>query len=224
VTALRVGGASAAQDDATRFVRHYLNTPSARWAYPAYDGYPGGPTPDISAQDLFGPTLLNAGLRSLRSYYELLDALPELNRRLARIPRGADLADPSFDTTSVVEVIGLLDDVEIHGVRLTTLSKIIHRKRPAVFPLYDDHIRRCYQEIGDPPPVPVARGRSWRDFATTWIHAVGSDLSDQAESWSTLTRLTPTGGPAISSLRALDIVGWGLGQRNRRAWLKVTGA
>jgi len=217
---LRVGGASAPMTDARIFVHRYLNTPSEHWAYPAYDGYPGGPTSEITEQDLFGPALLNAGLRSLRSYDEFLEQLPELNIRLKWIDYDASLADAEFDIEPVVEVIGLLDDFRLYDVSLTKLSKVVHRKRPSVFPLYDDHLRRCYQVI-DAAPVPPVKGRSWRDFARLWLSAVHRDLVDQLEAWAELAQLTPAGGPMITQLRALDIVGWRLGQPARQKWNNV---
>lgn len=218
---VRVGGATAPWAEAKAFVTRYLNTPSENWSYPAYDEYPGGPGDHVSEQDLLAPTLLNAGLRELRTYYALIDALPELNDRLERVPTDVSLADATdADIEALASVIAVIDSGAIHGVRLTTLSKVLHRKRPQIFPLYDVHIEDCYQDV-DSAPVPRVKGRrSWSDFAQLWLRAVQHDLSTPpvAGCWATLAGLTPDGGPEISPLRALDIVGWGLGQPGRKKW------
>lgn len=210
MSVVRVGGRSWSSDEASAFVKRYLTTPRENWAYPAYDAYPGAPTDLVGPQDLFAPELLNAGL-SLRAYYAFLDALEEVNERLAHVPTAVDLATAKpDDIAAVAHVIGVLDHPRIAGVKLTKLSKVLHRKRPRIFPLYDEHIRRCYQD-GPGAPVPPAKDRLWESFATLWLEAVRVDLSTQTESWEELAALTPAAGPSITPLRALDIVGWRLG-------------
>lgn len=208
---VRVGARSMTTHDAFAFVRQYVNTPEERWSYPAYDGYPGAATNLLAPQDLFAPELLNAGL-TLRSYYAFLDVLDVVNEALTAVPTDVALENANDEAVrAVTELIGVLDDPSIPGVKLTKLSKVLHRKRPALIPLYDEQIRRCYQQ-GEGAPVPAA-DRTWRDFATLWLDAVRTDLTSQAEVWRQLVGLTPPAGPAITPLRALDIVGWRLGRQ-----------
>ncbi|MCR6704854.1 MAG: DUF6308 family protein [Cellulomonas sp.] len=134
MSVVRVGGRSWSSDEASAFVKRYLTTPRENWAYPAYDAYPGAPTDLVGPQDLFAPELLNAGL-SLRAYYAFLDALEEVNERLAHVPTAVDLATAKpDDIAAVAHVIGVLDHPRIAGVKLTKLSKVLHRKRPRIFP------------------------------------------------------------------------------------------
>ena len=104
---VRVGGRVWDAEAAAAFVARYLTTPAQNWAYPAYDGYPGAPTDFVGPQDLFAPALLNAGL-SLPSYYAFLDALDEINTRLADVPTSVDLADADAEqVASVARVIAM---------------------------------------------------------------------------------------------------------------------
>lgn len=208
---IAVGGASIETDRATAFVHRYLNSPDEHWSYPGYDGYPGGPTTDVSEQDLLGPALLNAGLRRLRSFDEFRGAIPLVNERLGRIPEDASLRHAEVDLAAIADLLGIVGSPGIYGVSLTTFTKVVHRKRPAAIPLYDEHVRRCYQDIGH-APVPPQKGRSWRDFALAWVHAVRQDLVQQYDVWTSLAQLKPAGGPTITPLRALDIVAWELGR------------
>lgn len=218
---VRVGALTAPWDEAQRFVTRYLNTPSDHWSYPAYDAYPGGPDASLSEQDLFAPMLLNAGIRSLKTYYALCGSLGTINERLAVVPDDVDLADATDEQlVDVAHLIGVIDGSAIPGVQLTTYSKILHRKRPRLFPLYDAHIEHCYQHA-DHAPVPAVREhRTWSEFAVLWLNAVRHDLKNPpvAESWKKLAALTPQGGQAISPLRAFDIVGWGIGQPSGAKW------
>ena len=88
-TTVRVGGLTTPLSEARGFVHRYLNNPAEHWAYPAYDSYPGSGTAKLEPQDLFAPTLLNAGIRTLPSYYAFLDALqPQLATFMGKTARG----------------------------------------------------------------------------------------------------------------------------------------
>jgi len=206
---LTVGGARVSWGQAQSFVRTYVTTPEKHWAYPAYDSYPGGGSQQLSEPDLLAPILLNVPHLSLKTYDALVAALPRLNESLDKISSGAslDLASDD-DLRHVTTLLGHLDDRTLPGVRLTVLSKIVHRKRPGLIPLYDEQIRRCYQVLGH-APVPPVKGRSWTDFVSAWLPWVQHDLQSQLAAWETLAQLAP--GPAITPLRALDIVGWRAG-------------
>lgn len=95
---VHVGGMSMAIDEARAFVHGYLTSTPARWAYPAYDGYPGTPGDTLGPQDLFAPELLNAGL-TLRSYYAFLAVMDEVNSRLSEVPVDVDLSRARHPTT-----------------------------------------------------------------------------------------------------------------------------
>lgn len=206
---VRVGGARMTGAQARADVTDYL-TRTGVWSYPTYDGYSGGGTHLLNEMDLLSP-VLSVSQRYLQKYYVLTGLIDELNPALRQIPVAADLAqatDPDLD--KIAELFGILDHRRTPGVRLTTLSKVLHRKRPNFIPLYDERIRRCYQVLGDSPPVPSKRGRSWADFTRAWIPVLQGDLAEQWATWTDLASLAP--GPPITPLRALDIVGWHLGQ------------
>ncbi|MDM7853670.1 DUF6308 family protein [Cellulomonas alba] len=213
MTKLRVGAETIDADAANRLVVTYLNSPSDHYAYPAYDGYPGSAGPFIGPQDLFAPTLLNAGVRTLRAYYSLLDGLDGINERLTEVREDVALADADErDLAAAAHLFGYLDEATLFQVGLTKFAKIVHRKRPLLLPLWDVRIAWCYRDHPH-APVPPVKGRSWERFALEVLRHMQDDLRERPESWHRLARLTPPGGPAITALRALDIIGWHLGGR-----------
>jgi hypothetical protein len=117
----------------------------------------------------------------------------------------------AFAARYLARLCGILDDYKANPVSLTKLSKILHRKRPELIPLYDENIRVCYTRIG---MIPHAKDRSWEDFSKLLLPAIQHDLVRQMDKWREIAALAPN--PAISPLRALDIIRWHLGGQSRR--------
>lgn len=208
---LTVGGLKVELGKAEKWMARYVQTNSGRWSYPAYDGYPGTPSRQVGEQDLLATSLLNAHQNPITSYYTLRRLMPELNSRLCALGTENSLIGADRKTIcAVAKLFGVLDSVETPQVGLTKLSKVLHRKRPGLIPLYDKNIRRVYFQVGTSPRLSLVPGRNWEDFAKVWIEAVQHDLTTQIEQWRHLARLAKD--PVIHPLRALDIVAWGLGE------------
>lgn len=210
MTQLRVGNRHLSFDAAAEWVTEYTSNAGGTYAYPAYDGYPGGGGCELTESDVLAPVLLNVQHLSLGAYYAVLGQRDRINEMLGQIPPVATLDRASDQQLELVAgLISLVEDRNMPGVQLTVLSKILHRLRPGLIPLYDENIERCYQG-GPEPRVPRVRGRSWGDFGRAWLPEIRDDLVAHIEDWQALAALAP--GPAITPLRALDIVGWSLGR------------
>ncbi|MFF2842453.1 DUF6308 family protein [Paenarthrobacter sp. NPDC057981] len=211
MTKLRVGGASVGFDEAKTWAYDYLANDKILSAYPAYDGYPGSPTPTLGPQDLLAPALLNVSQNPVPAYYGLEALMGPLNDRLEALPAEADLATADSETISrLVNLLGVLEEQPTKYVKLVTLSKVLHRKRPKLIPLFDAHIYWCYT-LRPEAPLPEQRGRSRAEYRSAWLTAVQKDLHRQLEQWNEIAGIAP--GPQITPLRALDIIGWELGKR-----------
>ncbi|MBI9113510.1 DUF6308 family protein [Sanguibacter suaedae] len=208
---VRVGGGRIPYDDAHAWVTRYLSSPGEHWAYPAYESYPGGDSPALEEADLLAPVLLSTPVRSLETYYSLQENLKAFNAVLGAIPLETSLAGATHtDLAAVVDLFAFLDTHPMHDVSLAMFTKLLHRKRPHLIPLYDTAVGTCYLDMPDAPLVRDDR-RAYASFAQLWLRAVQRDLDSQLDVWAELSTLTPTDGPQISPLRALDIVGWKVG-------------
>ena len=111
------------------------------------------------------PGLLNVPV-NIRSFYGLQRVRTRLEDALRHPllegPLG-DTPDPDELGLAVRALYQVLDDPTTRpwGVGGTTLSKVLHRKRPQSVVLHDRWVRACY--VGDESPVPRAPGRSWAD-------------------------------------------------------------
>lgn len=218
---LRVGGIRVAYDQAERWVKAYLLEGGNESAYPAYDGYEGSGThnPVLGEADLLAPVLLNVANHPVPTFNTLKQLMPRLNVELTRVSRQALLDEADQDQLkAVAAAFSALDSVpKPHRVGLTTLSKVLARKRAGLIPVYDKYVKECYTLCAG-APVPIQPGRSWEAYVFAWIRAVQTDLTaeDQSPIWRHLASLTPQGSVPISPLRALDIVAWRAGQMERR--------
>jgi hypothetical protein len=155
-----IGGASCSLKYALSYANRYLNDhlsedPKAgMWSYPAYDGYETATNGKVGDADLLAVVLLNAGRRPIPAYYGLKEMLPEINEHIVDEKLTGSLAEAEGDTIeAIVDLYNLVNTAGAPQVRLTTLSKVLHRKKPDLLPLFDRNIRRCYVYRGDPPPL-----------------------------------------------------------------------
>lgn len=207
---LRLGGVVLDRRAAMEHATSYL-TRGHGWAYPSYDGFDAehatGPLVDA---DLLAPLLLNVNRISISTYQALQRVRPRLQEVLTRIEVDLSLVDADEkQVTDLGNLFVVLDGASIKGARGAVLSKLLHRKRPALIPLYDKQVRGVYQD-GSSAPVPVEPGRSWGEFWPLFARAVQGDLRRELPFWQEIVSLAP--GPPITPLRALDIVAWWAGR------------
>lgn len=196
----------------TDSARHTSKSPSA---HPAYDHLDTGSAPDeLNGGDLLAPTLLNAA-PSVSAFCRLQAMSTRLEVALSRCP-----ADPlaSVAEDTIREVVGnlyaVLDEDHkthpAHGVGGTTLSKVLHRKRPTFLCLNDQFVWSCYVENG---PIPRVRSRSWSEYMVELALAMRKDLIQQSEEMKALRDHVM--GEGLSDLRILDILAWTSQGRSR---------
>ncbi len=195
-------------------MRTYLNDVDDIYAYPAYDKMNGGPPESITDADLLAPVLLNARL-TIRAFYGLQEKRGMIEEGLRDLPTTLRLVDADSEHLQAVgSLYSVLDRPTISGVQGTILSKVLHRKRPLLIPLYDRNIERCYTRGTDPPLV-NSRSTSWQEYMTAHAECVQADLRAGYDTWERLRSLAPR--EPISQVRALDIVAWRLGSPIRRS-------
>ena len=213
---VRIGRVVVPLETASIWIRDYTNAASNAvserpYAFPAYDCYDGGTTePDrLTDGDLLAPGLLNVPVK-IRSFY----GLQRVRGRLEEALRHPVLEQPLADVgnreefaSAVRALYDVLDDPTTRpwGVSGTTLSKVLHRKRPHSVVLHDRWVRACY--VGDNSPVPRADRRSWADYMVLITDAIREDIVAQAGSFSVLEAVAGEAGQ-LSHVRLLDILAW----------------
>ncbi len=201
--------------DARKIVTTYTSRrdlPTSRkdtvFAWPYYDGMTTGSGPnELNDGDLLAPALLNAD-PGIRGFATLQGIRGNLELRISSVRSDLDLAEATdSDIAAVASLFEPLGTDGLFGVKGTILSKVLHRKRPRLVPLYDHEVFKAYR--GD--RVERTKSRSWADYVTRLMQEMQKDLQRAPEAWRDLQSLPPAGSPALTQLRALDILAWTLG-------------
>ncbi|WP_149480506.1 DUF6308 family protein [Mycolicibacterium sp. P1-18] len=209
---IRIGGFAIPFSKAKSWVAEYTSsgtTSDEPFAYPAYDCFEAGrndPT-QLTDADLLAPGLLNVPVK-IRSYYDLQAVRDDLESALAN----EDLASPLVDIDDADRVARMIKPLysvldgprRPWNVRATTLSKVLHRKRPESVVLHDRWIRACY--AGEKGPVGHDKDRSWSDYMVAMTLAMQHDMRTQRDTFALLDKAT--GGKRLTHVRLLDIVAW----------------
>jgi hypothetical protein len=135
--------------------------------------------------------------------------------RLAAIPTAAMLqdADPSENGGLYDEMQRLYSDLEtVEGVASAKISKLLHLKRPRLFPILDSKLMRLYRRAA----AEAAQRYPQRGFRRMWWAAVRDDVIANQELLKPLrSELAHEAGllgqtAGLSDVRLLDIAAWKL--------------
>lgn len=142
---------------------------------------------------------------------EIIERASRHQELLTKIPPEADLAN-AHPTKSALyqDMTDLFDAIQGGGVRWSKASKVLHFKRPALFPILDTNLQRLYREAAER----AATTYSDRNVRRMYWAAIRCDLIDNQDELTNLrkdaTFKTLHGGRfgELSNLRLLDILAW----------------
>ena len=85
------------------------------------------------------------------------------------------------------------------------MSKVLHRKRPDLVPLYDSRIWTAYTVSGA-----IGRGshRPWVEVMQALCHSMRADIQNNRPEFAHLQQAAKEAGARLTLLRILDILVW----------------
>lgn len=180
--------------------------PDGPYAYPAYDTLVTNGSPELVDGDLLAPTLLGAQVDYAR-FVLLKRMLPALREGMAGLPDTPLEDADDAGIAAVARCFAVLDEPVFTraGARGTIVSKVLHRKRPDLIPLYDSRIWTAYTVSGV-----IGRGshRPWVEVMQALCHSMRADLANNRAEFLTLQKLAGEHGAQLTLLRTLDILVW----------------
>jgi Family of unknown function (DUF6308) len=180
--------------------------PDGPYAYPAYDTLVTNGAPDLVDGDLLAPSLLGAHVDYAR-FVLLKRMLPALGKGMATLPPTPLQDTDDAGIATVARCFAVLDEPVFTraGARGTIVSKVLHRKRPDLIPLYDSRIWTAYTISGA-----IGRGshRPWVEVMQALCHSMRSDLAGNRAEFLALQQAAKEHGADLTLLRILDILVW----------------
>ena len=202
---MQLCGGTLPVEDPDELLLSYVE-PDGPYAYPAYDTLVTNGAPDLVDGDLLAPTLLGAQVDYAR-FVLLKRMLPALREGMTGLP---DTPLEDTDDAGIAEVarcFAVLDEPVFAraGARGTIVSKVLHRKRPDLIPLYDSRIWTAYTVSGV-----IGRGshRPWVEVMQALCHSMRADLANNRAEFVMLQKLAAEHGAQLTLLRTLDILVW----------------
>lgn len=207
---LRLCAGTLEVESAEQLLLDHLD-PRNGYAVIAYDRLVTNGSAALVDGDLLAPNLIGAEVDRGR-FLLLRELMPRLTG-IADLPAVAlqDADDALVD--EVAALFGVLDDAPYagRGVRGTILSKVLHRKRPDLVPLYDSRIFEAYTAPG---AIERSPHRSWGASMTLLLRQMRADLQAEAAAFAHLETVAAAAGTPLTRLRILDVLVW----RTAEAW------
>lgn len=180
--------------------------PDGAYAYPAYDTLVTNGSAELVDGDLLAPSLLGAHVDYAR-FVLLKRMLPSICDAMAALPPTPLEETDDAGIAAVARCFAVLDEpiYTRAGARGTIVSKVLHRKRPDLIPLYDSRIWTAYTVSGA-----IGRGshRPWVEVMQALCHSMRADLRHNAAEFAALRKAAAAHGADVTPLRILDILVW----------------
>lgn len=200
-SSMRLCAGTLIVDQPDQVLLDYLDVRNG-YAFPSYDRLVTNGGPTLVDADLLAPALI--GTEVDRGRFRLLkELLPRLDGVSDLPPVALQDADDAV-VDQVADLFSVLDEAPYagKGVRGTILSKVLHRKRPDLVPLYDSRIFESYTAPG---AIERASHRSWHEFMGLLGRQMRDDLRAEAPAFAELDAACDG---AVTPLRALDVLVW----------------
>jgi hypothetical protein len=210
VKALRLCAGTLEVEHPDQVLLDYLDVRNG-YAFPSYDRLVTNGAATLVDGDLLAPALIGAEVD--RGRFSLLrEMLPALSG-IAALPQVPLEEADDVVVEQVADLFAVLDAAPYagKGVRGTIISKVLHRKRPDLVPLYDSRIFESYTAPG---AIERSAHRSWREFMGLLCTQMRDDLRAEAASFDDLVGIAGDAGALLTRLRILDILVW----RTADAW------
>jgi hypothetical protein len=188
----------------------------AKHWYHMYDGVHVPKDDELRVVEIALSTMLNSRI-SGNTAGVIFRKKQAVKEALAAVPPDVDLLDveagdelPGADGIS--RAITAMCDIK--RVKLSVSTKILHKKRPGMLPIFDSVVESQYY----PRWCPSVRGRSWGDYAVALLKVVHRDMVSVASELRDLQHELHERGTPLAPCRILNALTWIVKSKNER-WI-----
>ena len=180
------------------FIRHW---------YPMYDGVDVRQDERLRIEEIALSTMLNSRISGNTGGRICVETRAVVEEQLSHIPPGIDLLDVSHTAEipgehAISRAITAMCDVR--RCKLAVSTKILHKKRPGLIPIFDSVVERHYW----PRFCPTVRGRTYGDYAIALTRQVHRDMLSARDELRDLREWTVRNGTPMTACRILNALMW----------------
>jgi hypothetical protein len=169
------------------------------WAYEYYDSIPTGPGDEITPADLLPSAALHPGFGRDEAVFFNTGGAEACEGWLSGLPRDVDLADADEPTVESLTELPRISE----RIGLSIVSKVTHRKRPRLIPLFDRAVVDRYRQLTG------LRGEAaWPALVSELRSDLSLEPNRQFFSEVKTEIASELDGPVPSDLRLMDIAIW----------------
>jgi hypothetical protein len=174
--------------------------------YPMYDGVQVLQDNELCVTDIALSTMLNSRISGNTAGVIFRKREP-VEAALAEIPPRMDLLDVGTEgeipgASGISQAITAMCD--IRRVKLSVSTKILHKKRSGLIPIFDSEVESQYY----PRWCPSVPGRLWGDYALALIKVVHKDMLSVASELRDLQGELEEKGTPLTPCRILNALTW----------------
>ena len=186
--------------------------------FPLYDGVEVAEDNELRVIEIALSTMLNSRISGNTGGAIWREARQQVGESLAKIRVGVDLLDiletePIPDESAISLAITAICNV--HRSKLAVATKILHKKRPGLIPIFDSVVEGHYW----PRWCPSVKGRSWGDYAVALTRLVHKDMRSVAGELCDLRCLLKERGTPMTGCRIFNALMWA-GLSKNEEWLR----
>jgi len=188
-----------------------------REEYELYDGVEVPEDNQLRVAEIALSTMLNSRISGNTGAAIWREARTRVEEALADIRPGVDLLDvPQGD--SIPDEPGISRAItaicRVPRSKLSVATKILHKKRPGLIPVFDSVVEGHYW----PRWCPTVKGRSWGDYAVALTRLVHKDMLSVASELRDLRCALREAGKPLTGCRILDALMWAVLSNNEESY------
>jgi hypothetical protein len=186
--------------------------------YPMYDGVEVAVDNELRVTEIALSVMLNSQI-SGNTGGEIYNKRKPIQKALKKIPVDVDLLSIPIGET-IPGLGGIAEAVDemcsLHRVKLSVSTKILHKKRPLLIPIFDSQVEAQYSGS-----IPDSSNMEYGEYCNAMIRLVHEDMIAAKQELLDLCNLLKKNGTPMTPLRVLNAMTWAVRSGNADHYNKL---
>jgi len=186
--------------------------------YPIYDGVKVAVDNELRVIEIALSIMLNSQI-SGNTGGEIYNRKKPIEEALKKIPADVDLLTilPGETIPGLEGIAEAVDEMcSIHRVKLSVSTKILHKKRPYLIPIFDSWVESQYYRL-----IPGHSNMEYGEYCNAMVRLVHEDMISVKQELLDLCKMLKKNGTPMTPLRVLNAMTWAVRSGNADYYQKL---